>query len=466
MIYPHACLALLSLTSYVFGVPTADPLIGQAIPLTRRTPSRFLDIDERGLIAQAQRDAVIARYFGKEPAVRRRSTGSNAIVDQLYDSGYLGTLAIGTPPVSFNVLLDTGSSDLWVLGTSCGSVCGGFAMYNASASSTFQNTSTPFDIQYAQGEAVGYVATETVQMAGFSVTSQGFAVVDALSTGFLSTPASGLLGLAWETIAKSERMPFWQTLASSGTWDSPLFAVQLTRYTNDSNAQALEPGGVLNLGYTNSSLYTGSIEYTNITNMPSYWYIPLSSVTVQGKSIALDGNAFAAIDTGTSNIAGPQSAIEAIYAQIPGSQPATGSWAGYYQYPCSTTVSATFSFGGSTWTMSPADFQFTVLSGSQCIGAFFLVPPNASINGVSWIIGDAFLKNVYTVFRYDPAAVGFAALSNVATSENGLNNVPVPSPSVGSASAAVTSVNTGATLRTPGLIKTFMGVIFVRMLLV
>lgn len=38
------------------------------------------------------------------------------------------------------------------------------------------------------------------------------------------------------------------------------------------------------------------------------------------------------IDTGTTNIAGPSSAIQAIYAQIPNSSPASGQWAGYYQY--------------------------------------------------------------------------------------------------------------------------------------
>lgn len=65
------------------------------------------------------------------------------------------------------------NSDLWVLGTTCGSMCDGFAMYDPSTSSTFQNTSRPFNIQYGQGEAAGYVATETVQMAGFPVASQG-----------------------------------------------------------------------------------------------------------------------------------------------------------------------------------------------------------------------------------------------------------------------------------------------------
>ena len=67
-------------------------------------------------------------------------------------------------------------------------MCNGVvATYNASASSSFQNTSAPFVIQYAEyGEetqAAGYFATETVKMAGFSVASQvigASAAADAL----------------------------------------------------------------------------------------------------------------------------------------------------------------------------------------------------------------------------------------------------------------------------------------------
>lgn len=41
-------------------------------------------------------------------------------------------------------------------------------------SSSFQNLSTPFEITYGSGAAAGYLAEETVQMAGFSVQKQGF----------------------------------------------------------------------------------------------------------------------------------------------------------------------------------------------------------------------------------------------------------------------------------------------------
>lgn len=49
-------------------------------------------------------------------------------------------------------------------------------------------------------------------------------------------------------------------------------------------------------------------------------------------------------------------------------------------------------------------------------------------------------KNVYSVFRYNPPSVGFAALSAAAIAENGVNG-PVPSATIGSVAAAVTNTN-------------------------
>lgn len=67
-------------------------------------------------------------------------------------------------------------------------------------------------------------------MAGFSVASQVFGVSDAVSSDLLTSPVSGLLGLAWQGIASSGATPFWQTLASGTSWDSPVMAFQITRY--------------------------------------------------------------------------------------------------------------------------------------------------------------------------------------------------------------------------------------------
>lgn len=192
------------------------------------------------------------------------------------------------------------------------------------------------------------------------------------------------------------------------------------------------------MGFVNSSLYTGNIDYQNLPATPTYWILEVSSISVQGSNVQIPtgSSANAAIDTGTTLVGGPSSAIQAIFAQIPGSQPGTGNWEGYYTYPCSTEVNVAISFGGPSWPVSPADFQLTQISSSQCVGAFFELSTGGS--APSWIVGDTFLKNVYSVFRYNPPSVGFAALSDTALSMNGVN-AAAPTPTIGSISASATA---------------------------
>ena len=47
-----------------------------------------------------------------------------------------------------------------------------------------------------------------------------------------------------------------------------------------------------------------------------------------------------------------------------------------------------------------------------CLGAFFVYGTGRNdTGGPIWVIGTAFLKNVYTVLRSQPTAVGFAELN-------------------------------------------------------
>jgi cathepsin D len=88
---------------------------------------------------------------------------------------YYGSIAIGTPPVAYNVILDTGSADLFLVGSSCTTAaCNGIQPFQSSSSSSFTSTSQPFSIAYGSGQASGTLAKDVVQMAGFQVNSQTF----------------------------------------------------------------------------------------------------------------------------------------------------------------------------------------------------------------------------------------------------------------------------------------------------
>ena len=98
-----------------------------------------------------------------------------------------------------NVVLDTGSSDLWVVGTDCLGCGTGTPAFDSTKSSSFQSSSSSGEkfsvqldcdnltdpvagsshggettIQYGSGTVQGTLAQDTVEMGGFTVKSQTF----------------------------------------------------------------------------------------------------------------------------------------------------------------------------------------------------------------------------------------------------------------------------------------------------
>ncbi|KJA26203.1 hypothetical protein HYPSUDRAFT_36452 [Hypholoma sublateritium FD-334 SS-4] len=424
----------LSLLSLADVLVIGDPI---HVPVRRLHTGQKSDLNE---IAHRVR----VKYGFPEilPSGRRRRASSASIptVDQDVDSSYFASVTVGTPPQNLGVILDTGSSDLWFAGTSCRGCSGQIPVFDPSASSSFQGGTTgtsnapgstalgsPIEIQYGSGTVSGSIAEDTVTMGGFTVQNQKIVNVDNIDGNILVADpqgASGLMGLAFTSLAQTEATPFWLALANSNQFSSPEIAFWLARSTNP-EAQDVA-GGVFTLGGTNSSLFTGDIEFLNIpTNPLQFWALPLTTVQVNGATVKIQSaNMPAAIDTGTSLIAGPTEDVAAIWAAVPGSGPSPSNQ-GFFNFPCSTPVSVSISFGGKTWPISELDIVFTTEpeDNSKCIGSIFgvTIPPNSGTP--SWIFGDTFLKNVYSVFRSNPPSVGFAQLSSITGSGAG-SSVP------------------------------------------
>ncbi|KAF8554784.1 acid protease [Imleria badia] len=248
----------------------------------------------------------------------------------------------------------------------------------------------------------------------------------ALGWYFLS-----IMGLGFQSISVLQTKPFWQVLDNQDLLSEPVFGFYLERYIDQVDKVDTAPGGTLTLGGTNASFYAGDIEFIGMPNgtTPSYWFQQVQAVTVQGKSISVpSNNGLAAIDTGTLLIA-PAFIAQKIWANVPGSEAMNSPWVGFstpncvcvclvrfvWYAGCTTNVTISILFGGTDWTINPADMNLGKVDGnsSQMWVGIFDLPENDPGNPFpSWVIGNVFLKNVYSAFQADPPAIGFARLTN------------------------------------------------------
>ena len=109
------------------------------------------------------------------------STGSQPFIDY-FDDFYLGIVSLGTPKQNFTIVLDTGSSNLWVIDIKCTSqACKGYPnsgftkhQFDPKKSSTYKNNGQFFSIQYGSGSCYGNLASDTLNMGGLEITGQTF----------------------------------------------------------------------------------------------------------------------------------------------------------------------------------------------------------------------------------------------------------------------------------------------------
>ncbi|KAJ3748858.1 acid protease [Lentinula detonsa] len=325
---------------------------------------------------------------------------AEALTDEEDDKEWAGTVSIGTPGQKFLVNFDTGSSDLWIPSSSCTSTtCSQKSTYDSSSSSTSSKKSGTFSIQYGDGSTVsGPVFSDTVTVAGIQVSKQTFSAVTTLSSTFASDPIDGILGLAFPALSNLKADPFFITANSQGAVDSNEFGFYLASSKSE-----------LYLGGANSNLYSGSIEYHDVDTSSGFWQITGASIASGSTTAVSDFDTV--IDSGTTIMYGPPSAVKEFYAQVSGAK-LYDSTNGFYSFPCDSAPEVSFSWGGDSFTVSSDNFNLgsTSSGASTCVGA--LAAQDLGLGDSTWLLGDSWMKNVYTVFSFAKTAVGFAKLSS------------------------------------------------------
>jgi len=199
------------------------------------------------------------------------------------------------------------------------------------------------------------------------------------------------MGMAFANISAFGAIPVVQTLIAEGQVSDPVFAFKLA-----------SSGSELRIGGVNTALYTGSFTYTPIT-LQGFWQISVDSINGNGQAINKDVSAV--VDTGTSFILGDANMVGQFY----GALNATDVGGGFYTMPCNAMPNVSITIEGTSFAISADTFNLGTYdsSGNSCIGA---IAGTGSL-GDTWILGDVFLQNVYSVFDVGGLQVGFADLA-------------------------------------------------------
>ena len=330
-------------------------------------------------------------------ASMRPTKGHPVPVDNFLNAQYFSDISIGTPPQDFKVVLDTGSSNLWVPSQECGSIaCYLHSKYDHSASSTYKKNGSEFEIRYGSGELSGYVSQDTMRIGDLTVKNQLFAEATAEpGLAFAFGRFDGILGLGYDTISVNHITPPFYSMINQGLLDEPVFAFYLSNTANGDESEAV-------FGGIDENHYTGKMTKIPLRRK-AYWEVDLDAITFGDQTAEID-NTGVILDTGTSLIALPTTMAELLNREIG----AKKSYNGQYTIECDKRDSLpdlTFTLTGHNFTIGPYDYILEVQG--SCISSFmgFDIPEPA---GPLAILGDAFLRQWYSVYDLGNNAVGLA----------------------------------------------------------
>ncbi|KAJ7043218.1 aspartic peptidase domain-containing protein, partial [Mycena alexandri] len=314
----------------------------------------------------------------------------------------------------FNFVLDTGSSDLWVVSADCDSQdCQAVPRFSPWLSNNFNKTSRRFLLQYLTGSVSGEMCYDTVSLGPYSIANQAFATVEkTVDLGLASTGTSGILGLCFSAsaaIPTTVGPTFLENLMSAFTPDKSFFAFHLGRMSGSNDPNASFTIGSLDPKFApDPTLIAFSPVVRN--QVFDYWKIPFERMTVNGVPFILSDSRvvgatapIAVLDTGTTLILGPTADVAAFYTLL-GSCARFDAASSTYLVRCTCAVLVSFVLGtpAREFFLHPADIAWEEgAQGGWCTGG---IQANDGVNSGDWLLGDCFLRNVYCVHHYSEDA--------------------------------------------------------------
>ncbi|KAN0105884.1 acid protease [Hyaloscypha variabilis] len=435
----------------------------------------------------------IAKSPEAQPKLRRRDRrlSSRAVITETLQNNvtggdYVAQVSVGTPAQTQLLLLDTGSSDVWVL-SSTADLCtdpevqsyygvgGCESTFDSSKSSTFKIVdANGFDIEYEdESGATGDYITDTFSVGG--------ATIKALEMGYATRSSSsiGVMGIGYDVNEASDTgesatayhaagfiyPSIIDTMVSQGLIASKAYSL----YLNDLEAST----GSIIFGGLDSDKYHGDLlqmpvvpdTYSNGTNVYADLDVALTGFGItdqSGSTTNFTSSSYeeaVILDSGTTATYLSDDIIAQLLTAINGVDDSENS--GNIYVDCSiadnTSMTFNFGFGGPTGIKIAVPVSELVFSLSSAFSTGTTLPdlPFASACAFGilpgdtgpFILGDTFLRSAYVVYDLSNNLIAIAQTNFNSTTSKIVDftasETSIPNVSGAAASASIAQTATG-----------------------
>ncbi|KAJ7980482.1 Aspartic proteinase [Quillaja saponaria] len=274
------------------------------------------------------------------------------------DTQYFGEIGIGTPAQIFNVVFDTGSSNLWVPSSKCilSISCYFHSKYRAIHSSTYTKIGKPCKIPYGHGSFSGFFSQDNVKVGDIVIKDQFYSLM-------------GYLDLGFQDISVGNVIPVWYNMIHQGRVSQQIFSFWLNP---DATSKV---GGEIVFGGIDWRHFRGDHTYVPIAQK-GYWQIEVGDILVADYSTGMCEIGCAAIvDSGTSLLAGPTTIVAQINHAI-GAE-------GFVSLECKNVVN---NYGNRIWEFLTAELQPEHICGDIGLCSYGRIQ-NVG-NGIETVVGN------------------------------------------------------------------------------
>jgi len=322
-------------------------------------------------------------------------------IKAIHKTAYFGTLFIGTPKQKFTVVFDTGSGNLLVPGGDCqSSACLQHQRFDAAASSTMkevncdgqqvdsENGSDALTIKFGTGEITGQCLEDQICVGSLCQVGNFIAATDETDRPFGAFAFDGVLGLALPGMARGPTFSLLERLMAVDALKEPIFSVFLS--DNDSEDSEIV------FGEKRDQRMATELFWVPVSRPTGYWQVQIEDVTLNDMKQGICADCQVAVDTGTSELAGPSEVIDLLESKLD----VASDCSNFAELP-----RLGFLVKGKVLNLDPKDYiDMAVGDCSVSLMRLDVPPPN----GPLFVFGIPFLQKFYTVYDRETKQIGFA----------------------------------------------------------